>query len=65
MAFPSGLIVPTHLHREGEEVEERVEQYRENSNSSSRRRAQDRRGVSRRRGAGQREVSRQGNEQGR
>lgn len=51
MAFPSGLIVPTHLHREGEEVEERVEQYRANSNSSSGQRARDRRGASRRRGA--------------
>lgn len=26
MAFPSSLSVPTHLHREGEEVEERTEQ---------------------------------------
>lgn len=42
MAFPSGLSVPTHLHREGEEVERRKEaaaQHRINPNSRGGQRA--------------------------
>lgn len=65
MAFPSGLIVPTHLHREGEEVEEsrtvqsKLEQRQQTE--STRQKGSEQEERSRPEGT----VSRQENEQGR